>query len=474
MRIRYGLGLLLVLALCLTAVWTHPARADAPPDQQRITDSKSRYDLGRMYEQAGDLSRAEQYYQDALQLWPDNQDAKDALQRLIDARKPAPPPPEPFWQKWLSWLPLGDPSTGSGNLVATVMEAIGWIVMVVALGLVFLKLGLETVRLAVLRSKGIPLLGIGEFNDPTARLPGLPHQVATDMNDAGLTIYDEKGAVVPDFNFIGDSGFTQAKVLAKVLEMLYAREVQRINVDISLDDGMLNAAVSLADSANGYVRYLHVVSLDPNLYTGPGELTRVTAQLIADAILIAISRDANTRGLLYQRMGDWTSALKEFIAAADDAKKNNKCGEYYQAHLNLGNLYSFLGLQDKSVQAYTEVAEKTHNPTTLALIQAAMACSYKNWQFQSPPDQQPTFEWLARQAIDKALASPARTPLIAYIIACYYSLSNQIDECLKWLREAVAGDLGYLDYVLTDPDMENFRRWLHGRTPGEVLGLRVG
>ncbi|HEY3367264.1 MAG TPA: tetratricopeptide repeat protein [Symbiobacteriaceae bacterium] len=474
MRIRYGLGLLLVFAISLAVVWPQSARADTPTDPQRIADSRSRYELGRMYEQAGDLTRAEQYYQDALQLWPDNQDAKAALQRLIDARKPAPPPPEPFWRKWLSWLPTASPGAGSGTLVTTIMEALGWVFMAVSLLAVFIKLGRETIRLAILRSRGIPLLGLGNFNDPTGRLPGLPHQVATDMNDAGLTIYDEKGAVLPDFNFISESGFSQAQVLAKVLNMLNARQVDRINVDISLDDGVLDASVSLADSGNGYVRYLHVVSLDPNQFTAPGELTRVVAQLIADAILISLSRDPNTRGLLYQRMGDWSSALKEFVAAAEEARKTGKCGEFYQAFLNLGNLYSFLGLQDKSVQAYTEVAERTHNQTTLTLIEAAMACSYKNWQYQSPPDQQGNYEWAARQAMDKALASQVRTPLTSYVFACYYSLCGQMDECLRWLREAVAGDLGYLDYCLTDPDMENFRRWLHGRTPGEALGLRVG
>lgn len=255
--------------------------------------------------------------------------------------------------------------------------------------------------------------------------------------------------------------------------MLYSRAVQRINVDTSLDDGMLNASVSLVDSGNGYVRYLHVVSVDPQQYSGAGELTRVVAQLVADAILISISRDPNTRGLLHQRMGDWTGALKEFTSAAESAKKRGLCGTYYQAHLNLGNLYSFLGLQDKSVAAYTEVAEKAANPHTLALIQAAMACSYRNWCNTSPPDQRGTYEWLARQAIERALAAPQKTPLIAYTIACYHSLSNQIEDCLRWLREAVSGDLAYLDYVLTDPDMENLMKWLNGRSPAEALGLRV-
>ncbi|HYG57243.1 MAG TPA: tetratricopeptide repeat protein, partial [Symbiobacteriaceae bacterium] len=354
-----------------------------------------------------------------------------------------------------------------------ILEIFGWVAMIVLFVAVFFKFGTETIRLAILRSKGIPLLGLGQFYDPTGRLPGLPHQLAVNMNDAGLKIYDEKGAVIPDFNFIGESGFAQARLLAKALEMLYSRAVRRINVDISMDDGLLNASVSLVDSGNGYVHYLQVVSLDPALFEGPGELTRIMARLVADAILISISRDANTRGLLYQRMGDWTNALKEFSAAADLAKKKGLCGTYYQAHLNLGNLYSFLGLQDKSVAAYNEVAEKATSPTTLSLIQAAMACSYRNWRNISPPDQQGTYEWLARQSIDRALSASPKTPLLAYTIACYYSLSEQMEECLRWLREAVSGDLAYLDYVVTDPDMENLRRWLGGRTPGEALGLRV-
>lgn len=467
MRRGLRLGVLLALALWVTALL--PGLSLADEAQQRQDQSRSRYLLGRMYEQAGDLARAEENYQQALDLWPDNQDARIALQNLIDARKP-PDQPKPFWSNWFSWLPGG----ATGAYATSVVEVLGWIIMLVVFIAVFLKLGVETIRLAILRSKGIPLLGLGDFNDPTGRLSGLPHQVATNMNDAGLTIYDEKGAVLPDFDFVGDTGFTQAKLLARLLEMVYQRQIQRIKVDISQDAGQLNAAISLVDSANGYVRYLHVVTLDPDQFAVPGELTKVTSALIADAVLISLSRDPNTRGLLYQRMGDWSSALKEFIAAAEEARKNSKCGQLYQAHLNLGNLYSFLGLQDKSVAAYTEVAEDTSNPGTLALVQAAMACSYKNWQVTSPPDQQGTFERLARQAIELALGSEAKTYLVDYTIACYFSLATQIPECLVWLREAVAGDLAYLDYVMTDPDMENLRRWLGNRTPGEALGLRVG
>jgi tetratricopeptide (TPR) repeat protein len=472
MRLGRGMGVVLVLAVWLTALWPRPLTVlaaepttSAASDPQR--DSQSRYALGQMYEQAGDLTQAEQYYREALELWPDNQEARTALQRLIDARTPQTPTP-PFWIKWFSWLPgISDGTT------TTIMQMIGWIVGIVLFILLFFKFGLETIRVAILRYRGVPLLGLGDFFDPTGRLPGLAHQLATNMNDAGLTFYDEKGAILPDFNFIGDSGITEARLLAKTLEMLYTRAVQRINVTISMDDAALNASVSLVDSGNGYVRYLHVVTIDPNQYGTGGELTKIVAQLVADAILISISRDANTRGLLYQRMGDWTNALKEFTVAAEAAKKAGQCGTYYQAHLNLGNLYSFLGLQDKSVAAYQDVAEKATNPITQALIQAAMACSYRNWANASPPDQAGTYEWLARQALDQSLSATRKTPLIAYTIACYYSLSGQFDECLRWLREAVSGDLGYLDYVPTDPDMENLMRWLNGRSPGEAIGLRV-
>jgi tetratricopeptide (TPR) repeat protein len=294
------------------------------------------------------------------------------------------------------------------------------------------------------------------------------------MNDAGLTIYDEKGVTLPDFNFIGDTGFSQAKLVIRLLELVYTRQVQRINVDMSQNDGLLNAAVSLTDSGSGYVRYLRVVAVDPVAYKVPGELTRLVAQMVANTILISLSRSENTRGLLLQRIGDWTGALREFLRAAEAAKAKGKCVEYYQAFLNLGNLYSFLGMQDKSVAAYSEVAEKAQNPRTLALLQAAMACSYKNWELASPADQKGPYEWLAQQAIGKALGSGAKTPLVCYTIACYYSLASQIEECLVWLREAVAGDLAYLEYAQTDPDMETLRQWLGGRSLGDALGLRVG
>lgn len=374
-----------------------------------------------------------------------------------------------IWAKWFSWLSL---TAGISDSTSNV-SASGWILMGVLVSVLFLRPGVEAARLALLRARGIPLLGLGQFNDPTGRLPGLAHQVATNMNDAGLTFYDERGAVLPDFNFIGEIGLPQAKLLVKLLELIYSRQVQRINVDVSLNDGLLNASVSLSNTANGYVRYLRVVSVNPTDYPGAGELTKVVAQLVADATLIALSRDANTRGLLFQRMGDWSSALSEFIAAAGETKSAGLSASSYQAHLNLGNLYSFLGLQEKSVAAYNEVAAKTENPTTLALIRAALACSYKNWERTSPPAEQSTHEGLARQAMEQALASPARTPLIAYTFACYYSLADEMPECLRWLREAVSGDLAYLNYARTDPDMANLRRWLATRSLEDALGLRT-
>lgn len=466
MIVRLRLGILVALLLSLGALCTGLALAEtvAVSDDQ-IAKSRSRYELGQFYQQAGDVERARQMYHEALDLWPDNLEAKNALYNLWIPPQPVEPP---WWKKW-----LGFPSDGTGSFISIIVEIFGWVALFVFFLAISLKVGLETVHLWLLRRRGIPLLGLGHFLDPTLRLPGLPHYLATNMNDAGLTIYDEKGAILPDFNFIGETGLPQAKLLAKVMEMVYNRQFQRIHVEITEEAGLINAAVSLADNATGYVRYLQVVALDPNPYTQPGDLVKVVARLIADAILVSLSRDANTRGLLYQRMGDWQMALKQFSIAAEHARKAGHCGEYYQAHLNLGNLYSFLGLQDKSVGAYTEVAEHAQSPTTLTLIQAALACSYRNWAASSPLDQQDTYDWLARQAIDKAVGSQHKTPLITYTIACYFSLSSRFEDCLRWLREAVSGDLAYVNYALSDPDMENLRRWLGDRPLTEALGMRL-
>lgn len=462
--VRLRAGVLVALLLGLWALWVGSALA-APGDPDSIAQSRSRYELGQMYEQAGDTERAIAMYQEALLLWPDNLDAKNALYNLIHVPEP---PAAPWWK-----VLLGIPNDDSGNFMSTLISILGYGTLAIFFLAVALKLGLETLRLWFLRRRGIPLLGLGAFLDPTLRVPGLPHYLATNMNEAGLTVYDEKGAILPDFNFIGETPLPQARLLAKLMEIVYHRQFSRVNVEISEEGGLLNAAVSLADNATGYVRYLQVVSLDPHYYERPGHLVKVIARLIADAILVALSRDPNTRGLLYQRMGDWQSALKEFTLAADQARKSGKCGEYYQAHLNLGNLYSFLGLQDKSVAAYTEVSEHTKSAATQTLIQAALACSYRNWADDSPHDQRDTYDWLARQAIEKAVGSPHKSPLITYTIACYYSLAMRFDDCVRWLREAVAGDLSYLTYALTDPDMANLRRWLGDRPLGEALGLRV-
>lgn len=467
MSIRVRLGALVALLLCISTLWAGWALAETATsvDDEAIAKSRNRYELGQMYQQAGDIERARQSYQEALDLWPDNLEAKNALYNLIWIPEPVEPP---WWKKW-----LGIPGDGSVSLISILVELFGWVALMIFFLAVSVKLGLETVRLWFLRRRGVPLLGLGAFLDPRLRLPGLPHHLATNMNDAGLTIYDEKGAVLPDFTFIGETGLPQARLLAKLMEMVYNRQLQRINVEITEEAGLLNAAVSLADNATGYVRYLQVTSLDPAPYTQPGDLVKVMARLIADAILVSLSKDTNTRGLLYQRMGDWQMALKEFTGAARHARQKGHCGEYYQAHLNLGNLYSFLGLQDKSVAAYTEVAEDAKNPITITLIQAALACSYRNWAETSPLDQRDTYDWLARQAIDKAVGSQHKSPLINYTIACYYSLSSRFEDCLRWLREAVSGDLAYLSYALSDPDMENLRRWLGDRPLTDALGLRL-
>lgn len=462
--VRLRLGLLVALCLWMGALWVPWALAETgEPDS--IAQSRSLYELGLMYQQAGDIERARQMYEEAVRLWPDNLDAKNALYNLIYTPKPVESP----WWKQL----LGIPDDGTGNFMAVLVSMLGYGALAIFFLAISARLAWESFRLWLLRRKGIPLLGLGAFLDPTLRLPGLPHYLATNMNDAGLTIYDEKGAIVPDFNFIGETPLPQAKLLAKVMETVYHRQFSRINVEVSEEGGLISAAVSLADSATGYVRYLQVVSLDPRPYEQPGALVKVFSRLIADAILVSLSRDANTRGLLYQRMGDWQMALKEFVGAAEAARKGGKCGHYYQAHLNLGNLYSFLGLQDKSVAAYTEVSEHTKSPTTQTLIQAALACSYRNWADDSSPDQRDTYDWLARQAIEKAIGSQHKTPLIHYTIACYYSLAMRFDDCLRWLREAVSGDLAYLAYALSDPDMANLRRWLGDRPLSDALGLRM-
>lgn len=456
------------LAIVMTGAVQRLARAEDLDLEQRIKQSQSLYAVGMVYENNGDLANAERYYSDALALWPQNEEARVALERVLGQKNQ---PATPWWHPLLSWIPFFN---SGGAAISTVMQALGWAVMLIAFIMAFYRVGRESIRLAILRARGIPLLGLGAFHDPTLRLPGLPHQLATNMNDAGLTFYDEKGAVLPDFNFIVETGIVQARLLAKFLEMLYVRHVQRITVEISEGDGLLHASVSLVDTGASYVRYLHVVSVDPRHYPTPGDLTRVVASLVADAVLIALSRDANTRGLLHQRMGDWSAALREFTHAAEEARTKGTCGTYYQAHLNLGNLYSFLGLQDKSVAAYGEVVEKAKSPLTLALLHAALACSYQNWAEGAPPEQRETYGWLARQAIDKALGAPQRTPLIAYTIACYYSLARQFPLALHWLREAVAGDLSYLEYASNDPDMENLRNYLGGTSLGEAVGLRVG
>ncbi len=467
MSVRWRVAGWLAVLLCLGGIWAGLALGESTPEEMK--QSQNLYKQGLFYEQQGDLARAQSYYDQALVLWPENFDAYNARQNLINLQKPA-VIEVPWWQKL-----FGIPSDGTSAsaLISLIVNIVGWGALLVLFLVISVKVGLETLRLWLLRRRGIPLLGMGHFLDPTLRLPGLPHYLATNMNDAGLTIFDEKGAILPDFNFIGETGLPQAKLLAKLMEMAYSRQFQRINVEISEEAGLINAAVSLADNATGYVRYLQVVALDPNPYRGPGELVKVMARLVADAILVSLSGDANTRGLLHQRMGDWTQALKEFIQGAEQARARGNCGQYYQAHLNLGNLYSFLGLQDKSVAAYTEVAERAKSPRTITLIQAALACSYRNWAESSPMDQRDTYEWLARQAIEKAVGSQHKSPLINYTIACYYSLSSRYEECLRWLREAVSGDLAFLTYALTDPDMENLRRWLGDRPLSEALGLRL-
>lgn len=443
----------------------------ADHDQEhRIWESRSRYELGRMYEQAGDLTRAEENYQKAVELWPENLEAREALQRLLNNRQPKPGVGGGFWEGIFSWVP-----GFGGSFVSPGLELVGWAALLIVTVAVVLRVGVETVRLSYWKARGIPLLALGDFHDPTGRLPGLQHQVASFMNDSGLTIYDEKGAVKPDFNLIGDaSPFPQARLLARMLDVVLTRQVQKLRVDVTYGDGLVNCAISLTDSSTGYVRYLPVVSAPPDAAPTPGDLARFTARNIADTILVDLSRDQNTKGLLYQRMGDYQAALSHFRQAVADAQKKGDCSDFYQAFLNLGNLYSFLGLQERSVESYNMVAERSRNPTTLALLHAAIACSYKWWAETTTEDQRPTYDWLAKQAIEKALVSAHKSSLVHYTIACYYSLSGEFEECLRWLREAVAGDLGFLDYAETDPDLEDLRRWLKGKSLGEAIGLRIG
>lgn len=460
-------------ALFLICLSLFGGLALAETDQEtRIWESRSQLELGRMYEQAGDLHRAEDHYRRAIESWAENMEAREGLQRVLQERAPKPDGGVggSFWAKLFSWVPgLGTGGTPGG------LEIVGGLVLLLLVVAVLLKVGIETVRLAYRRARGIPLLALGEFHDPGGRLPGLQHQVASYMNDSGLTIYDEKGAVMPDFNLIGDAApFPQARFLVRLLDVILTRQVKKIGVSVSVSDGLIHCSIALTDSGTGYVQYLPVVSMPPNAASASADLTRLLARGIADTMLISLARDENTKGLLFQRMGDYQSALSHFRQAVAVGQKRGDCDEYYQACLNLGNLYSFLGLQERSVEAYNTVLERTNHPVTQALLNAAIACSYRWWALTSSEEQRPSFDWLGRQSIERAVGSTHKSALVHYTIGCYYSLVGEFEESLRWLREAVAGDLGFLEYAETDPDLEHLREWLRDKSIGEALGLRIG
>jgi tetratricopeptide (TPR) repeat protein len=160
----------------------------------------------------------------------------------------------------------------------------------------------------------------------------------------------------------------------------------------------------------------------------------------------------NYYGYLFTKGKYYPGAIESFEEAIKIREMKKILPDWYFLYQNLGDVYSYAGMQKKSMEAYDRAVEVAvaakMSPDILDTITISKACS--QWLSGKKEDAKVTIERVKEPA----------DPYVMYSLACFYSLADDIDVALSWLKKALQ-DAGFKEsmgnWPETDDDLNNIR-----------------
>jgi len=174
-------------------------------------------------------------------------------------------------------------------------------------------------------------------------------------------------------------------------------------------------------------------------YTKTGQLEKAKT-----SFQNAISRDSKhakahyNLAQLFLHKGDMENAALHYEKAIEIEPVNP------DARVNLGNIYARKGNYEKATKHYHE-ALKYNRKLKEASFNLAVAYS-----LQEKYD-------MAIHTFKQILTYHPDNPSIYYNIACMHSLKNQPKQAVSWLKKAIENGYTNLEYLKSDPDLDNIR-----------------
>lgn len=201
-----------------------------------------------------------------------------------------------------------------------------------------------------------------------------------------------------------------------------------------------------------YLLALSTIGLDPSLARIATEISpkEHKAQLL------------NRLGYLFSRQGYFSEATMMFEAAETEYKT------WYIPHKNLGDVYSFQGLQNKSIREYEEAKKYTEDEIVKRNIEISQACSQwltgdEGQRTEAKQTAQSVEKWISESEKDDTLKTDIAE--LRYSLACFYALVSRdepsntqcIPKAIDLLVKAKEDLPDIADTVYQDPDLQYIR-----------------
>ncbi len=212
-----------------------------------------------------------------------------------------------------------------------------------------------------------------------------------------------------------------------------------------------NLTTGTALWAGRYLLVAHMLSLDSPL----APITQISTEKKKAQLL-------NRLGYLFSRQGYYAEATMMFETAT---KKEEP---WYIPYKNLADVYSFQGLQKKSIKEYDKALTKRITESVKKNIEISQACS--RWLTEDEQEReaakntaQSVHDWISEFEEDNTLKTAMAE--LRYTLACFYALASSdkpsnkeyISEAINLLKKAKEDLSDIADTVYQDPDLKTIR-----------------